>query len=69
MPTLSSTIPFLPDEKMIYHSTSAGSQIIEVPLYKTMFNESKGFTIRLHNVDCGYETDNKFVIRLIGYRV
>lgn len=69
MPTLSSTIPFLPNEKIIYHSTSEGSQIIEVPLYKTMLNDNKGFTIRLHNVDCGYETDNKFVIRLIGYRV
>jgi hypothetical protein len=56
------------DEKMLYNTTESGCEIIEVPLHKTTVDGNKGFAIRLSNVPCG-TSDDKFLIRIIGYRV
>lgn len=67
LPQLNSNI-IKEHEKLIYTSTQSGCEIIEVPIYKTSLDGYKGFNIRLNNVDCGNVSD-KFLIRLIGYRV
>ena len=54
--------------KVLYSSKESGCQIVEVPLYKSVINNYKGFIIRMDNVNCG-NTDGKFLIRVIGYRV
>lgn len=55
-------------EKIIYHSNTSDVQIIDIPLYKTTLDMSKGFSIRVANMPCGSNQD-KFLIRVIGYRV
>lgn len=54
--------------KLLYSSSESGCQTIEVPLYKTSINQIKGFSLRLSNLKCG-NTPDKFLIRVIGYRV
>lgn len=68
IPTINSPACLNENEKILYNSTQTGSQIIEVPLYKTVYNNYKGFTIRVTNIDSG-NTTNNFLIRAIGYRV
>lgn len=68
IPSISETSCLGDFEKILYNSTQTGSQIIEVPLRKTIFNNYKGFTIRVANIDSG-NTTNNFLIRAIGYRV
>lgn len=68
MPTINGTSCLGDYEKILYNSTQTGSQMIEVPLHKTTFNNYKGFTIRVANIDSG-NTTNNFLIRAIGYRV
>ena len=55
-------------EKVLYHSNTSDVQVIDVPLYKTTIDMSKGFSLRVANMPCGGNED-KFLIRVIGYRV
>lgn len=54
-------------EKIIYSSNTSGVQLMEIPLQRYNLNKSKGFSIRLNNAPT--DTQNKLVIRIIGYRV
>lgn len=72
---LNKTLPTILDnscindtEKVIYNSNHSGCTVIEVPLYKSTIDGAKGFVIRLANTPCG-NTEDKFLIRVIGYRV
>jgi hypothetical protein len=47
---------------------TSGCETLEVPLHKTSVNNNKGFAIRVANAPSG-SSDDKFLIRVIGYRV
>lgn len=73
--TSSSSIPTLKEnscinsnEKLLYNSMTSGCETLEVPLHKTSVNNNKGFAIRVANAPSGSSND-KFLIRVIGYRV
>ena len=67
IPTLSSNATIQATDKILYHKSSNGVTIIEVPLYRTKLDNSKAFNLRLVNVPTG-NTNDRFLIRLIGYR-
>lgn len=64
LPNLDDTL-ISPNEKIIYSSNKSGSQIIEIPLYRTGLNNAKGFCMRINNTPT---KNDKFLIRVIGYR-
>ena len=67
LPTLSRNSTILPTDKILYHKSENGVTIIEVPLYRTKLDNSKAFNLKLVNVPAG-NTNDRFLIRLIGYR-
>lgn len=68
IPTLQENACMNENEKVLYYSNESDVQVIDVPLYKTTLNGVKGFSLRVTNVPCG-GSDDKFLIRVIGYRV
>lgn len=67
LPTLTRNATILPTDKILYHKSSNGVSVIEVPLYRTKLDNSKAFNLKLVNVPSG-NTNDRFLIRLIGYR-
>lgn len=68
VPTLIENASMNDKEKILYHSNTSDVQVIDIPLYKTTIDQSKGFSLRVANMPCGGNQD-KFLIRVIGYRV
>ena len=68
VPSLLPDCNFNENQKLIYNQNTSGCKVIEVPLYKTPHDNAKGCSLRIANIKCG-NTFDKFLIRLIGYRV